>query len=127
MGDNGRYLGLKIKMKDSVCLNADRYQLPGWLLCNEAGNQANIRVLLQSWDCTWVYSFKHNGAQPRVYNRKEGRVSHSSIVQCNSKVMTIFMRVQLTRGGAMGTVTKCGHCTAHQSVVSKCALHVYAN
>ena len=51
---NMRYFGLKMKMKDSVCVNVDRYQLTAWLLCNEADNQANIRLceffcVLHSW------------------------------------------------------------------------------
>ena len=53
------YLGLKMKVKDSIQFTADvdGYQMKEWLLFSDTGNQANIRfmeffvnyIILHSW------------------------------------------------------------------------------
>ena len=39
------YRSLKMKVKDFVQLNVDGYQMTEHLLCNNTGNQANIRFM----------------------------------------------------------------------------------
>ena len=56
------YFGLKMKMKDSVNMDGYQltgcgYQLTGWLLCNDAGNQAKVRFCEFSVNYIILHSF----------------------------------------------------------------------
>ena len=66
----------------------DRYQLAGWLLCNEVGNQANIRLceFSMNYIITFMVVFFYFGCNYKNDSSKVEKYAKSIIISARAQV-----------------------------------------